>query len=223
VRSKASSSSRLLGDGLRQLRLHSGALMTGHAAAPQLGPQLLDVVVQRNHRPLLLFRRRDVRTMPGWAGSRTPQAPRRGARGSRFCRALMITGARRRALCARRNWGDRASLGRSDPAWYDGESGETDPGNTGTASAEMLIAGSMPVMRISCTGRYHRRAASAFVRLCENRAVDAAFGSPSCFKIRESQGEMPRRIGRRRGVGVSGRAAPTRRCGWRRPRPGARA
>lgn len=32
--------------------------------------------------------------MPDRAGSRTPRAPRSGARGSRFCRASMITGAR---------------------------------------------------------------------------------------------------------------------------------
>jgi hypothetical protein len=45
----------LLGEGLRQLRLHRGALAAGHVAATQLGPQLLDVVIERNHRPLLLF------------------------------------------------------------------------------------------------------------------------------------------------------------------------
>jgi hypothetical protein len=45
----------LLGEGLRQLPLHRGALAAGHVAATQLGPQLLDVVVERNHRPLLLF------------------------------------------------------------------------------------------------------------------------------------------------------------------------
>jgi hypothetical protein len=63
---------RLLSDRPRQLRLQAGALAARHGAAPQLGPQLLDVIVNRNHRALLLFRRRDARAMPGRAGSRTP-------------------------------------------------------------------------------------------------------------------------------------------------------
>src|SRR5260370_1215812 len=42
----------LLGDGSRQLRLHGGPLAACHVAAPQLGPQFLDVVVKRDHRPL---------------------------------------------------------------------------------------------------------------------------------------------------------------------------
>jgi hypothetical protein len=45
----------LRGEGLRQLRLHGGALTAREVAAPQLGPQLLDVVVKRDHRPLLPF------------------------------------------------------------------------------------------------------------------------------------------------------------------------
>lgn len=56
-----------------------------------------------------------------------------------------MTGARKRALCARQNWGDRASLGRSGPAWYDRKSEETEPRNSIT---EMGISGSMPAMRI---------------------------------------------------------------------------
>ena len=45
----------LLGEGLRQLCLHGSPLAARHVAASQFRPQLLDVVVQRNHRPLLLF------------------------------------------------------------------------------------------------------------------------------------------------------------------------
>ncbi len=44
------------------------------------------------------------------AGSRTPQAPRSGARGNRFYRAPMMTGARERAHYARQNWGHRHPL-----------------------------------------------------------------------------------------------------------------
>jgi hypothetical protein len=33
----------LLGDGLREFRLHAGALAAREVAAPQLGPQLLDI------------------------------------------------------------------------------------------------------------------------------------------------------------------------------------
>src|SRR5260370_41311911 len=40
-------------------------------------------------------------------------AARRGA-GSRFCRASAMTGARKRALHARQNWGNRASFSRPD-------------------------------------------------------------------------------------------------------------
>jgi len=43
----------LFGDGARQLLLYASALAVCHVAAPQLGPQFLDVVVKRNHRPLL--------------------------------------------------------------------------------------------------------------------------------------------------------------------------
>jgi hypothetical protein len=43
----------LLGDSPCQLGLHAGALEAGEVAAPQLGPQLLDMVVWRDHRPLL--------------------------------------------------------------------------------------------------------------------------------------------------------------------------
>src|SRR5260370_38435304 len=50
-----------------------GAFAPGHAAA-QLGPEFLDVVVKRDHRPLLLFRRR--------AG-----APRRSGRVKDACAA----------------------------------------------------------------------------------------------------------------------------------------
>ncbi len=39
------------------LGLYGRALTTGEATS-QLGPQLLDVVVKRDHRPLFLFRRR---------------------------------------------------------------------------------------------------------------------------------------------------------------------
>jgi hypothetical protein len=44
----------LIGDCLRKLRLHGDTLAAGHLAAPQLRPELLNVVVKRNHRPLLL-------------------------------------------------------------------------------------------------------------------------------------------------------------------------
>src|SRR5258708_36685847 len=80
-----------------------GAFATGQAAA-QLGPQFFDVVVKRDHRPLLLFRRRGGAHRADRAGSRT-LAPRSGARGSRFCRALTIKCARLRAPYARQNWG----------------------------------------------------------------------------------------------------------------------
>jgi hypothetical protein len=44
----------LIGDCLRKLRLHGDTLAAGHVAAPQLRPELLNVIVKRNHRPLLL-------------------------------------------------------------------------------------------------------------------------------------------------------------------------
>src|SRR5690348_14160019 len=45
---------RLFGHALCQLRLDAQALATGHPASPELGPQLLNVIVTR-HRPLLSF------------------------------------------------------------------------------------------------------------------------------------------------------------------------
>ena len=47
------------------------------------------------------------------------KAPLRGARGSRFCRAEGRLARGTRALRAGQNWGNRASLRRSDPARYD--------------------------------------------------------------------------------------------------------
>ena len=44
----------LLGDGARQLGLHGGALASREAAAAQFGPELLDVIVKRDHRALLV-------------------------------------------------------------------------------------------------------------------------------------------------------------------------
>jgi hypothetical protein len=38
----------VLSDGSRQLGLDDGPLATGHDTAPQLGPQLLNVVVKRD-------------------------------------------------------------------------------------------------------------------------------------------------------------------------------
>jgi hypothetical protein len=45
----------LIGDGLRELGLDGGALAAGEAAAPKLGPQFLDVVVESNHLGLLPY------------------------------------------------------------------------------------------------------------------------------------------------------------------------
>jgi hypothetical protein len=44
----------LFGDRARQFRLHGGTLAAAETAAPQLGPQLLNVVVKRDHRALLV-------------------------------------------------------------------------------------------------------------------------------------------------------------------------
>src|SRR5580704_6068789 len=46
--------------------------------------------------------------MPGRVGSTTPEAPRSGARGNRFCRASEITGARMRALALGKIGGNRS-------------------------------------------------------------------------------------------------------------------
>jgi len=43
----------LFSDGLREFGLDGGAFAAGEVTAPQFGPQLLDVVVKRDHRPLL--------------------------------------------------------------------------------------------------------------------------------------------------------------------------
>jgi hypothetical protein len=74
--------------------------------------------------------------VPGRAGSRTPQAPRSGVRGSRFCRASTINGARKRAPCARQNWGYRTSFEPVRPGTYNGKSEETDPGKHGAGSPD---------------------------------------------------------------------------------------
>jgi hypothetical protein len=109
--------------------------------------------------------------MPGRAGSRTPQAPRSGARGSRFCRALLIP-ARARALPALgKIGGNRASLGRSGAAWHDGKSGETDPGTHGAAASGEIEKGKAPP-RQSAAGR--RRLAIA--RLPQSDVGGAVFG-----------------------------------------------
>ena len=67
-----------------------------------------------SYRVIIVFsfrrKRREAGAMPDWAGSRTPQAPRSGARGCRFCRARIKTGARRRARSARQNWRHRDLL-----------------------------------------------------------------------------------------------------------------
>jgi hypothetical protein len=91
----------LLGDGIGKLGLHGSTLAAREVAAAQLGPQLLDVVVEDDHRVLLPSQRREAGIMPGRAGSRTPKAPRSGARRCRFCRVRIKTGARRRAHSAR--------------------------------------------------------------------------------------------------------------------------
>ena len=63
--------------------------------------------------------------MPGRTGSRTPQAPPLGgARGCRFCLAE-INSALSRAISAKQNWGHRASLRRSGPAWHNGTSSKS--------------------------------------------------------------------------------------------------
>ena len=63
--------------------------------------------------------------MPDGAGSRTPKAPRSGARGCRFCRVLSKTGARRRAHPRGKIGGTAVSLSRRGPAWDDRKSGAT--------------------------------------------------------------------------------------------------
>jgi hypothetical protein len=45
----------LFGKSLGQLRLDRGAFALAEMAAPQLGPQFLDVVVKRDHRTLRLL------------------------------------------------------------------------------------------------------------------------------------------------------------------------
>src|SRR5258708_1107760 len=122
-------------DGGFELGLDGRAFAT-RDAAPQLGPQFLDVLVKRDHRPLLLFE--------GGAG-----APPRSGRGQDACAAKRGAGGpvlppvprnwrppapslppaklgpppppsppppppRQRAPCARQNWGHRASLARPD-------------------------------------------------------------------------------------------------------------
>ena len=62
--------------------------------------------------------------MPGWAGSRTPKAPRSGARRCRFCRVPIKTGAPARSFRAVK-LGHRTSLSRRGPAWEDWNSGKT--------------------------------------------------------------------------------------------------
>jgi hypothetical protein len=52
--------------------------------------------------------RRKAGVMPGRVGSTTPEAPRSGARGNRFCRASEITGARMRALALGKIGGNRS-------------------------------------------------------------------------------------------------------------------
>src|SRR5258707_15789574 len=81
-------------DGGFELGRDLGALETGQAAA-QFGAEFVDVVLKRNHRPLLLFSKTGRAHRADRAGSRTPKVPRSGARRNRFCRALAIN---RRAL-----------------------------------------------------------------------------------------------------------------------------
>src|SRR5260370_34556755 len=83
-------------DGGFELVLDGRALATGQAAA-QLSPQFLDVVLKRDHRPLLLFRRRGGRNAPTGARAKTANAPPGGARGRRFWPAPHHTSARLRA------------------------------------------------------------------------------------------------------------------------------
>ena len=97
----------LFGDGVCQLGLHGSTLAAGEVAAAQLGPQLLDVVVEdRSSCSPSVVKRRKAGAMPDWAGSRTPQAPRSGARGCRFCRVRLNSRAQARSS-ARQNWRDR--------------------------------------------------------------------------------------------------------------------
>jgi hypothetical protein len=71
----------LLGDGARQLGLNGGALASREAAAAQLGPQLLDVVVKRDHRALLVcVERRGSRGHAG--GGRVKDAEGAAKRGA---------------------------------------------------------------------------------------------------------------------------------------------
>ena len=60
--------------------------------------------------------------MLDWAGSRTPKAPRSGARGCRFCRARSKIGAR--AHSARQNWGAPRLLELARAGMNDRKSGE---------------------------------------------------------------------------------------------------
>ena len=58
---------------------HGRAFATRHDAAPQLSPQFLNVIVKRDHRPLLLYRRRDGRTAGSGRVKDAAGAAERGA------------------------------------------------------------------------------------------------------------------------------------------------
>src|SRR6266852_6731557 len=89
-------------DGGFELGRDLGALETGQAAA-QFGAEFVDVVLKRDHRPLLRFK--DGAGAPRRSGRVKDACAAKRARGSRFCRAHNKKRALLRAPYARQNWG----------------------------------------------------------------------------------------------------------------------
>ena len=91
--------------------------------------------------------------MPGRAGSRTPKAPRSGARRNRFCRASAITGAHQRAHCARQNWRRRRILRAGPTRHVSWEIRRDEPREATTKMPLTPLAGSMPARGVRCPER----------------------------------------------------------------------
>jgi len=114
----------LRGDGPRQFRLHSGTLAAREVAPPQLGPQLLDMIVKRDHRPLLPWLWKTRRRRRCRAGARQGRRRRRaaGRGGADFVERNDDRRVPARSLRSAKLEGPRI-LG---AAWHDEKSDKTD-------------------------------------------------------------------------------------------------
>jgi hypothetical protein len=105
--------------GSTTFRLDALALAAREITAVQLGPELLDVVGERNHRPLHLLQKAGTALH---AGSRRVKdaegAAEQGEREPILSGALDNRRASARSFRSA-NWGDRASLARPGSAWRD--------------------------------------------------------------------------------------------------------